>query len=261
MLIDNNSITENQKENTLIEFFKENISKGNFDVVTGFFSISVLAILQNRFPNVEHYRMVLGNLIPDLDKEDLVIDLLSDDLSLDGAFDLNKQAQDAVKFLNSEKTEVKSVDGRFCHAKTYIYKDGIKKNRFYAVGSSNLTEAGLGIKKSSNIELNTLITGGDADYEKFEDWFEKLWKDVANEKIKIKGSNQIKNCKEYIKDEIKKIYKEYDPLILYYKVLYELLYSGVASFLEDENLQRRLQYLSETYYYSAVGLLLQLCNK
>ncbi|MCD4804240.1 MAG: hypothetical protein K8R07_01025, partial [Desulfobacterales bacterium] len=51
------------------------------------------------------------------------------------------------------------IQRNFCHAKTYIYKDNDPRKNFQIIGSSNLTEAGLGLKESANIELNRQACG------------------------------------------------------------------------------------------------------
>jgi len=44
MLIDNKTTHKNNQDKTLYEFFKRNLQSGNFDVVSGYFSVSMLAL-------------------------------------------------------------------------------------------------------------------------------------------------------------------------------------------------------------------------
>ena len=46
---------------------------------------------------------------------------------------------------------------------------------YYLLGSSNLTEAGIGMKETNNIELNVLGQGTDANYLEIVSWFNELW--------------------------------------------------------------------------------------
>lgn len=58
------------------------------------------------------------------------------------------------------------------------------------MGISNLTDAGLGRKPSSNIELNIAETGNNATYNELNLWFADQWKSVAQEKILIDPKNK-----------------------------------------------------------------------
>jgi len=87
-------------------------------------------------------------------KEDKIINLLSDSLTINQSLRLSRSSKKAVEFLHQEKVKVKTIQRNFCHAKTFIYKDKDPRKNFHIVGSSNLTDAGLGIKESGNIELN-----------------------------------------------------------------------------------------------------------
>jgi len=43
------------------------------------------------------------------------------------------------------------------------------------MGSSNLTEAGIGFKSTNNVELNIIGQGTQSDYNELKEWFENLW--------------------------------------------------------------------------------------
>lgn len=61
---------------------------------------------------------------------------------------------------------------------------------YFIMGISNLTDAGLGRKPSSNIELNIAETGNNATYNELNLWFADQWKSVAQEKILIDPKNK-----------------------------------------------------------------------
>ena len=88
-----------------------------------------------------------------------------------------------------DEVSVKTLEPNFCHAKLYLFdsEDKDPKNQFYITGSSNLTEAGIGLKESHNIELNNLNFGGDSQYKELQRWFESLWNNekAFDEKIVI----------------------------------------------------------------------------
>lgn len=49
------------------------------------------------------------------------------------------------------------------------------RNKYFISGSSNLTEAGFGLKHTNNIELNIAETGNNNQYKELVDWFDSLW--------------------------------------------------------------------------------------
>src|SRR3989337_2702555 len=119
-------------------------------------------------------------------QQDKIINLLSDTLGITQVLNLNQSAKKAVDFLRQEKVQVKTIQRSFCHAKTYIYYDPDTRKNFHIIGSSNLTDAGLGIRESGNIELNSASTGNDNDFKELTKWFTALWtsKD-ALEKVEL----------------------------------------------------------------------------
>ena len=94
----------------------------------------------------------------------------------------SKEVEDGIlqfiQDLIDHKIEVKAHNSKSLHAKFYLF---LPKNHsehsdgWVIMGSSNLTEAGLGIKKSPNYELNIALKDyDDVDFAKKE--FEELWK-------------------------------------------------------------------------------------
>jgi superfamily II DNA or RNA helicase len=79
----------------------------------------------------------------------------------------------------SGKIEVRAHNSKSLHAKFYLFlpeKNTPHSDGWVIMGSSNLTEAGLGIKRSPNYELNIALK--DYDDVKFtRDEFESLWKE------------------------------------------------------------------------------------
>ena len=107
-----------------------------------------------------------------------IIDIVNQKHLVKEVLGLKDDCERAVAFLSQDCVEVKTVDKNFCHAKTYIYTnpDRTRHNdNFYLVGSSNFTDSGLGIRPSSNIELNKLIGGGDASFDRAQEWFDLIW--------------------------------------------------------------------------------------
>lgn len=159
MLLDNKTKSEDNEYYKVFSFIKKYIEQGDLDLVSGYFSINALALMYDEINGAGKFRMILGNLLQDDSQVNKIIDLLNGNAGIDNTLSLSISARKAVAFLQQEKVVVKNIQRSFCHAKTYIYKDKEPRNNFHIIGSSNLTDAGLGIKESSNIELNTASTG------------------------------------------------------------------------------------------------------
>ncbi|MFN4111524.1 MAG: helicase-related protein, partial [Ignavibacteria bacterium] len=210
-------------------------------------------ITNKNFNNVEKFRMILGNLINDGEKQDRLINLLEENLDVESAFNLKESTINAVEFLKQDKVQVKTVKPNFCHAKVYLFKDknNNPKDCFYVAGSSNLTEAGLGIRKSSNIELNIADFGGNADFKEMLDWFKSLWKSVeAKDTIFVDGVE--KSFKDYLIELLSKYFKDYNPETIYYKILYELFREDLLEYDPQSETSKQIEFLQDTYIYKCL---------
>ena len=165
--------------------------EGGFDIVTGYFTIRALSMLYREIPEKDVFRIVSSELIKEDRTEDHIIDLLNGNLDVETATSLDQYAEDAKAFLRRNSVHVRAITEAFCHAKAYIFsnKDSVDRS-FYLSGSSNLTDAGLGLKYAPNVELNN----GEAcdktnnDYQEICSWFEDIWED-ARETIPIDPAN------------------------------------------------------------------------
>ena len=248
MLLDNKTKTEDSEHFKVFDFIKGNTETGSLDLVTGFFSVNALALMNDEVNGAENFRMILGNLMQDDTQVNKVIDLLNGNAGIDNTLGLSVAAQKAVAFLQQDKVLVKNIQRNFCHAKAYIYTDKKEKNHFHIIGSSNLTDAGLGLKETSNIELNTAATGNNNDYKEVRAWFKHQWEKVASDKIELKDKSKV-DVKEHIIDLIKNLFREYTPLELYYKVLYELFKEDLLTLTSDSDFKREIAHLEETEIY------------
>jgi ERCC4-related helicase len=252
MLIDNKTFKENFPK-TIFEFFQKYIQAGNFKLVSGFFSASMLAKFLNNFGQIEKHRMILGNLTKDDTGFDKIINLLQDGTDILSAIRLRQNASDAVSFLKQEAVQVKTVKPNFCHAKVYLFESKNKDPRdcFYVVGSSNFTEAGLGMRESSNIELNTADFGANADYKEIEKWFDDLWKSKEAKNI-IEVDGKKISFKEYLIELISKLFKDYSPETIYYKILYELFKQDLIELEPDSETSKQIEYLKDSLIFNSL---------
>ena len=237
MLIDNKiDYTPESGVKTVLDFIRKYTSlksgrKGDLDVVTGFFTIAGLDLLHKELSADNRYRLVLSELAGDDDFMSRVINLLHGDLGIEATLKLSKAAQNAIAFLRRETVEVRAITSAFCHAKAYVFKDASDDTHdYYVMGSSNLTEAGLGMCDSSNVELNFANTGStNAEYLQLRHWFHTQWNTVAKSQISIDPKDPISglvDVKQYFIERIEECFgKTHTPEEIYYKILFEL-FSG-----------------------------------
>lgn len=247
MLLDNKTITE-EDFCKVFDFISEHTKKGNLDIVTGFFSVHALSKIYDKVNEPEKFRMILGNLLKEDIEEHKIVDLLNGDAGIDNTIQLKESAQKALEFLMQEKVAVKTIQKNFCHAKTYLYTDKVRTKNYFIVGSSNLTEAGLGIKDSSNIELNIAKHDYEDEFKHLKNWFREQWDKVAQDKIELPDKSKVE-VKQYIKKLIENFYKEYSPHDLYYKILYELFKEDLLTLSGDAEFKREIAHLEETVIY------------
>lgn len=265
MIIDN----ENQKLK-VHEWITKYNEEGTLDVVTGYFTIGALAYLSKcTNDKIENYRFVLGDIV-NFDKKIKALDLLNESIDIDTSFQLNKLAKEAVRFLKLDKVVAKTLEPNFCHAKLYL-KTALNddRNHYFISGSSNLTEAGIGQKTTSNVELNIAETGNNNQYKELVDWFNDLWnKPQAHSKktlIDENGKLSKKDFKEYLIEEISKLFEVYSPEQIYYKILFELFHKEQ----DNAEVEKQLIKLEDTVVYNklydfqkgGVNSLIRMLNK
>lgn len=251
MLLDNKTKTEDSEFYKVFDFIKNYTENGGLDIVTGFFSIYALALMKDDVNQAEKFRLILGNLMQEESQLNKIIDLLNGDPSITSTFTLSASAQKAVEFLKQDKVLVKTIQRNFCHAKAYIYNDKDTRKNFHIIGSSNLTDAGLGIKDSSNIELNTASTGNDNDYKEIKKWFKHQWDNIAQEKIELPDKSKV-DVKKHLIELITNLWKPWEPIDLYYKVLYELFKDDLLALSTDAEFKREIAHLEETIIYKTL---------
>ena len=216
--------------------------QGGLDIVTGYFTIRALSKLYHEVPETDEFRLVSSELVkPDNKDEDRILDLLNGNLDVETATSLDQFAEDAKAFLRRNNVHVRAILEAFCHAKAYIFTNQDKfGDNFFLTGSSNLTDAGLGLKQTSNVELNT----GDAckalnkDYQEICSWFTDIWKQ-AKEEILLDPENPKAgkiSVKEYFIRKIDEYFRKYTPEEVYYKILFEMFNADIQM---DDSIEHR----------------------
>lgn len=273
-LIDNKT---KQTENltTVYDFIKDFTSSGKLSIVTGYVTVGALSQLftdieENK--KISEYNIIIGELVKKSQtKREKGLNLLT---SIDSVLNIKQDAKNAIDFLSLEKVLVRTVEPSFCHAKVYIFQNDSTSNsaeNFVIIGSSNLTEAGVGYSKSDqalnfrNFELNILYQDKVLNptltlMEKSTEWYKKLWENHASENkliynynkgIKIKESDQ--NFKQFLINEIQKNYADpKTPNDIYIKILYELNKDVINKEIRDLSFIKQITKLENTSIYQAL---------
>jgi len=253
-------ILDNENENKKVhEWISQYTEAGKLDIVTGYFTIGALAFLSRQVnEKISDFRLVLGDIV-NVDIEDnRPLDLLNENISIEASLKLSSVAQEAVNFLKQNKVIAKTLEPNFCHAKNYLFNpsENDDRKKYFISGSSNLTEAGIGLKTTNNVELNIAETGNNNQYKELVSWFENLWvrpqahKDktiIHNDGTKIKV-----DFKEYLIHEIEKIFIKYTPREIYFKILFELFGSQLIEQENDPDFSRQVGRLENSVIYNAL---------
>ncbi|MDE6523840.1 MAG: DEAD/DEAH box helicase family protein [Muribaculaceae bacterium] len=205
---------------------------GKFDIVTGYFTLRALSKLYHEIPEDVEYRLLSSEMLKDDNDQKQIIDLLRGDEGFDTTFNLDEYVKDAKAFLMRDTVKCKAITNAFCHAKVYLYEPKDKRLKgFFLSGSSNLTDSGLGLRPSSNVELTMGKTAdkSDADYRELTHWFDEIWK-IASDTLPVnkeKPKGERISVKEYFIRQIDDFFRKYSPEEIYYKILFELFNSDI----------------------------------
>ena len=211
---------------------KDSQQTGNLDIVTGYFTIRALSKLYHDIPEEDNFRIVSSELVKPEGDDSHVVDLLSGDAGITTVIKTDKYAEDAKAFLKRNNVQIRAIVKAFCHAKAYMFHNNNTLGMgYYLTGSSNLTDAGLGLKKSPNIELTIgkNCDKTDSDYREICSWFEDIWNDAEYEIPSDPNNPKSEkiSVKEYFIRMIDQYFRKYTPEEIYYKILFELFNSDM----------------------------------
>jgi ERCC4-related helicase len=253
-------ILDNENQNLKVhEWIKGYTEEGTIDIVTGYFTVGALAYLSQQVnQKITKFRLVLGDIVNLGQVDDRPLDLLNENITIEAALNLSRLAQEAVDFLRQDKVKAKTLEPNFCHAKCYLFEPSKKddRNKYFISGSSNLTEAGVGLKHTNNLELNIAETGNNSQYKELVEWFETLWhKPQAHDKKTIlakDGAITTVDFKQYLIEAIAKIFIEYSPRDIHYKILFELFGNQILEIENDPEFNRQVGRLENTAVFNAL---------
>ncbi|SOE24003.1 PLD-like domain-containing protein [Spirosomataceae bacterium TFI 002] len=253
-------ILDNENENLKVhEWITSYTEQGKLDTVTGYFTIGALAWLsQNVNDKISDFRLVLGDIVNVDSIDNRPLDLLNENISIQASLKLSSLSKEAVDFLKQDKVIAKTLEPNFCHAKSYLFNPDTKddRNKYFITGSSNLTEAGIGLKQTNNIELNIAETGNNNQYKELVEWFDSLWVRPQAHKEKtlvaLDGTKSKIDFKQYLINEIERIFIKYTPKELYYKVLFELFGNQLLETENDPDFNRQIGRLENSVVYNTL---------
>jgi len=211
---------------------KESMQTGDVDIVTGYFTIKALSTLYKEIPEEDNFRIVSSELVKPEEDDSHIIDLLRGDEGIESTLKIDKDAEEAKAFLRRNNVQIKAIVNAFCHAKAYMFKNHNKLlDSYYLTGSGNLTDAGLGLKTTSNVELmmGDPVKQSDKDFKEVCSWFEDIFA-VASDKIHSDPKNpasELISVKDYFIRMIDEYFRKYTPEEIYYKILFELFNSDI----------------------------------
>ena len=252
-------ILDNEKHLKVHEWIVKYTEEGTIDIVTGYFTVGALAYLSQQVnQKIAKFRLVLGDIV-NLDQvDDRPLDLLNENITIEAALNLSRLAQEAVDFLKQDKVKAKTLEPNFCHAKCYLFEPSKSddRNKYFISGSSNLTEAGIGKKQTNNLELNIAETGNNSQYKELVEWFESLWNNPQAHKEKTilakDGTSKKIDFKQYLIEAIAKIFIEYSPRDIYFKILFELFGNQILEIENDPEFNRQIGRLENTAIFRSL---------
>ncbi|MCD6150644.1 MAG: helicase, partial [Deltaproteobacteria bacterium] len=116
-------LLDNENENWKVhEWISKYVEEGKFDIVTGYFTVGALAYLAQQVNDkIMKFNFILGDIVNSENDANRTLDLLNENITIEASLKLNNVAKEAVKFLQQEKVEAKTLEPNFCHAKVYLF--------------------------------------------------------------------------------------------------------------------------------------------
>jgi superfamily II DNA or RNA helicase len=185
LFIVDNSDDNWKAENYLIEWCE--IAK-QFDIATGYFDISSLLAMKEKWQKVDKIRILMGDEVSLRTKNAFEKALADKKARLDKSIEVEKEENDflegvsaIVDAIKSKKIECRVYKKKKFHAKAYITYERIAVRPPVAlVGSSNFTKSGL----NSNVELNVQIDSA-VEVRLLQRWYEKHWGDAVDVSVDL----------------------------------------------------------------------------
>lgn len=114
MILDNKNLLNKKSQlMTVWEYLKKYTKGENLNIVSGFFTISALALLKKFDEEPKKFRLILSEIAGHDDQKERVIDILQGTSDLSNAFSLQTIAQKAIDILKQDNVELRRIDNTF----------------------------------------------------------------------------------------------------------------------------------------------------
>lgn len=231
-------ILDNREYGGVGRRLKEMIEEGaDLAFVSAYFTIYAYQQLQDQLDAARSFRFLFGEpaFIQGIDPAKTQAQQF--EIAGNGQVFLRNQlhqkqvAKDCARWFEREDVAVRSLKRpQFLHGKCYHIQNHKPQQHDHAIlGSSNFTISGLGLNgKRGNMELNLEM---DSRMERKEllEWFNELWKD----------DQRTEDVKEEILKYLARLYKDYDPQLVYFKTLFELFKDYLEQLQQEQDLDRQ----------------------
>ena len=191
MLIDNKTKFANSRHNTMFEYLQKELGNGDFEMVSGYYTIDTLRDFVPQFEVLKSVKMILGRLpkkpIPVLPKF-LLPNQISPILKLTDLVKITAKNHTLLEIIKNDKVQIGTVAPSFCHAKVYCYSDKDTRRNFAINGSSNFTASGLGRYPTANLELNTVFESTNNDGDEIKKWYADLAQKAMEKQAESKAN-------------------------------------------------------------------------
>lgn len=214
------SFITNEGKNTLAKRFEYLLPFTEcFNCLVGYFYVSGFHKLKKSLESTEKIRILVGmgidyqtfQMLSTVEsKKQVEKDIVTEMNNSEDNIDVEKGSKQFLKWLQSEKIEIRGYRERKTHSKLYVmdFNDTQAQKGIVITGSSNFTQPGLEKNLEFNVELDRV-----EDYNYACEKFEELWE--HSEPISEEFINTLKH-KTWLKDDI-------TPYELYLKFIYEFL--------------------------------------
>lgn len=209
-------LRDNHTRGTVADFLKGKIQDGStLSVVSAYFTIYAYDALKDYLDRIDHLDFLFGepayvNRLDPSKTEKKAFSIASDGLALVNRLQQKRVAKECAAWIE-HKVDIRTIkQSNLLHGKMYhIAKDGVEDA---ILGSSNFTVRGLGLGVGgNNIELN-LIVDSNRDRQELKQWFKEVWDDVK----------LVKDVKEDVLLDLRKLYANQPPQFIYYFTLFHL---------------------------------------
>lgn len=219
---DNQSmLIDNKKNHKVGDILKDNIENNcKLSIISGYFTLYGFSYLKTELEKIDNIRLLLAstNFKNDLN----LLSSTKDELKLKNRFQQEKIAKECYEWL-IKKSQIKEVKtSNLIPFNLYHINNNQDKN-FVIQGSSNLSSDGLGYTNTNSFAMNTGISDFDATKD-FLNIFDEIWE----------NSTIVSDVKDTILSNLKEIFEDKSPNLLYFMTLYNIFKDFISELDEEE---------------------------